>query len=137
VKLEEAREIVQNMRNRGRALNKEGDILSEIAIALIILDDRITELEAQRDELVVVCKKAAARQSQALDKMEKHNIVIDDLDNIHQKAAFTFYSMLVQTRQEIEAVLEAQEASDKEDKGNDNTTDVRRKPGQIDYGTGG
>ena len=62
MKLEEAREIVQNMRNRGRALNKEGDILSEIAIALIILDNRITELEKEKDAIEKACATHLANE---------------------------------------------------------------------------
>ena len=38
-----------------------GKTLNEKEQALIILDDRITELEAQRDELVIVCKAALER----------------------------------------------------------------------------
>ena len=68
--------------------------------------DRITELEAQKEELVEVCKKAAARQLQALDKMRERNVVIDNLDDKHQRIAFTFYNMLVQTAMEIKGVIE-------------------------------
>jgi len=81
VKLEEAREIVQNMRNRGRALNKEGDILSEIAIALIILDNRITELEAQRDEL----KKEVKYLKQIVRQREAHLNVIERMSKASDK----------------------------------------------------
>ena len=82
--------------------------------ALICLDNRITELEEQRNELVEVCKKAAARQPQALDKMREHKVVIDNLSNKHQQIAFTFYNMLVQTTMEIEGVLDNQKINDKE-----------------------
>ena len=113
MKLEEAREIVQNMRNRGRALNKEGDILSEIAIALIILDDRITELEAQRDELVEALLRFALKISYHTPWLAREWL----------QAVKLISSIKGKPWEEIEA--------------SDNTTDIRRKPDRIDYGTGG
>ena len=105
MELKEVREMAAEWRER----QKRHGPLNHVYTAAIILDDRITELEAQRDELVEVCKKAAARQSQALGKMRKHNIILDNLNDKYQKTAFTFYSMLVQTTQEIKAVFEEQE----------------------------
>ena len=119
MKLEEAREIVQNMRNRGRALNKEGDILSEIAIALIILDDRITELEAELSEL--------NKRYENLNGAYREN----------QRWAIKLQGALAQeTADKLELEI-ALKTINQEDKGNDNTTDIRRKPDRIDYGTGG
>ncbi len=105
MELEEAQEIIKKWRT-GEAMLLH---IPSVYHALIVLDDRITELETQRDELVEVCKKAAARQSQALGKMRKHNIILDNLNDKYQKTAFTFYSMLVQTTQEIKAVFEEQD----------------------------
>jgi len=132
--LDEAREIARVW----RAGETTPRYFPFVQYALLILDDRIIELEAQRDELVEVCKKAAARQPQALKYMRKHHVVIDDLGNKYQQTAFAFYNMLVFTATDIEGVLDNQSiiAAEKAE-ASDNTTDVRRKPDRIDYGTGG
>lgn len=73
--------------------------------ATIVLSDRVTELEAQHDELLAMCKKTIALQPKALSKMEKNNIVLDDLSNIYQKLAFTFYSTIAEHAGEVERMI--------------------------------
>ena len=122
--LEEARETARMCRE-GQTIPRYFPFTQ---YALVVLDDRITELEAQRDELIraltqIKCELSPYKTNPTAD----HTGLIDHI--------CAWCGRLTEGKKRGDAIKS--KASDKEDKGNDNTTDVRRKPGQIDYGTGG
>lgn len=95
--LREALELAKSIRG-----SEKGSTIRE---ATVVLADRITELEAQRDELLAVCKKAITFPAEAQEIMRKNNLPIDDLDNPYQKLAFTFYSTIAEYAGEVERMI--------------------------------
>ncbi len=53
-----------------------------------------------------VLEFAAKQPEKARDIMQKHKFILDDLNEPWQKLAFTFYSMLVETGQKAEKIIE-------------------------------
>ena len=52
-------------------------------------------------ELVDFARKAQKKQPEALEIMQRHNLVLDDLNDPMQKLAFAFYTDLVELERDV------------------------------------
>lgn len=69
-------------------------------------DARSAEQEPSYEDLVEFARWAQSLQPAALEIMERHNLVIDELDDPMQKLAFTFYCNLVEIEKKARHLFE-------------------------------
>jgi hypothetical protein len=70
------------------------------------LANEIEKTEAQKKELFGLVKEAIAFPEEVRDIMRRNNIKLDDLKNIYQKLAFTFYSTMAEHSSKASQVIE-------------------------------